>query len=304
MTNDELRTLVEQLMVLLTQLLGSLEVTPDPEPVPNPEPEPTPDPVPDPEPTPDPEPEPEPTPDPLPEGEFVHPPVGKDGLSPRNGMLWNGHSWGNNSGQTWNLETPYAVGLGDGRLRFELRDTPNDHGMNDPDNKRRAEIGSADDFVNGKEYWFAYSILVDVENLNNSLGNSLMQIHWPSGASPALAARLVHKDNGAGLRITTRGDGQGNMTRGEVPFALKTPHDLVFHFKLGANGFEKTYLDGELISDFTGPVGTDKEDGYSLRLGIYGAPLDEMKIIAEYRNIAEFPKTTDLSARIHNPPQY
>lgn len=64
---------------------------------------------------------------------FNQPPVGSDGLAPRNGLLWNGHKWGNNSGQTWNKSVPYAVGLCDNpeALRFELRDTPNDHGEGD-----------------------------------------------------------------------------------------------------------------------------------------------------------------------------
>lgn len=269
-----------------------------------PTPEPEPEPVPDPEPTPEPDPEPTPEPEPQPEVEFVSPPLNSDGLAARNGLEWGGHSWGNNSGQTWNREVPYAVGLGtDGKsLRFELHDTPSDHGMKDPDDKRRAEIGSADDFLNGEEYWFAYSFKAEVENLNNDLGQTINQIHWPSGASPALAHRLVHLDGGAGFRVTTRGDGQGNMTRATVPLELGKFHDIVVHFKLGAVGFEKTYLNGELISDFAGPVGTDKEDGYSLRLGCYGAPLNGMKIVYHYKNISEFPKTTDLSERIINPP--
>jgi hypothetical protein len=234
---------------------------------------------------------------------YTRPPVGSNGLAPRTGLLWNGHSWGNNSGQTWNLNVPYAIGLGDGALRIELHDTTNDHGLNDPSEKRRSEIGSADTFKNGIEYWFAYSFKTHITNLKAGLSIRTMQVHWPSGASPAAGCSLVFANGGLAFRVSRKTDSTDNIEMATVACTMDVPHDVVMNFKLGGAGFLRVWIDGVQIVNYTGQVGSTIENGYSLRLGNYGA-ISGMASVTEYKNIATFPRSDDLTSRITAPPQF
>jgi len=210
------------------------------------------------------------------------------------------------NGRAWNTVTPHAVCLGTNSdyARFELRDSTYDHGPNDPSLKRRAEIGNNAGYRNGVTYWMAYRVRAHVEGLNRSPGNTMDQFQDPLGSSPSISHRLVYCTSSpslACLRTTTRydedGAGGATISRGEAPFALDMPHDIVVQFQMGANGFEKTWLDGQLVSQYSGPIGTTMSDGYGLRIGTYGQPLSGMSIVQEYKNIAPFPSTTNLAAR-------
>jgi hypothetical protein len=236
---------------------------------------------------------------------FNQPPVGSDGLAPRNGLEWNGHKWGNNSGQTWNKSVPYAVGLCDSpeALRFELRDTPNDHGLNDPSFKRRAEIGSADHFKNGVDYWLFYSFLPDLDTLPAGLTLRTSQVHWPSGASPAIGDTILAQKGALAFRTTIKTDASESITKATVPCANRQVHHVLKHFRLGGSGFLQVWLDGRSIANFNGQIGSTKEDGYSLRVGLYGV-LKGAKAVATYANLSAFPSSADLSALIANPPQF
>lgn len=224
---------------------------------------------------------------------------------------WGGHAWSNDSGQTWNTNVPYAIETASNKVRFELHDTTFDHGQIDPSTKRRSEFSSTKDkFYNHIGYWMAFSFnvhwscLACQQKLNQ--GGEIMQVHWPSGASPALAFRTVPTSTGAAFTITTRGDTTGNITRATVPLSLDTVHDVVFHFQTGAVGYEEVWLDGKLISNLSNiPVGTDLEDGYAMRMGpYYGGGLNGNDVVQEYGNVAPFPSTTSLSARISSPPAW
>ncbi|HEX8841586.1 MAG TPA: heparin lyase I family protein [Sphingomicrobium sp.] len=214
------------------------------------------------------------------------------------------------NGTAWNSKTPYAVCLGttSDYVRFELRDTTNDHGANDASFKRRAEIGTNANYMNGTTYWMAYSVKAHVNGLNKSLGNTFDQFQDPLGSSPSISHRLVYCGGQACLLTTTRfdedGAGGATVNRGQVPFTLDTPHDIVVQFQMGANGFEKTYLDGKLVSQYSGPIGTKVGDNYGLRIGTYGAPLSGMSIVQEYKNIAPFPSTASLSSRLTSSPAW
>ncbi|HEX8840753.1 MAG TPA: hypothetical protein VF757_00490, partial [Sphingomicrobium sp.] len=166
-------------------------------------------------------------------------------------MIWNGRKWSMRNGRAWNVVTPYAVCFGttDDYVRFELRDSQFDHGANDETLKRRAEIGNNAGYRNGVTYWMAFSVRTHVDGLNKSLGNTMDQFQDPLGSSPSISHRLVYCTTSpslACLRTTTRydEDGQGGATvnRGQVPFALDVPHDIVVQFQMGANGFERTWL--------------------------------------------------------------
>lgn len=244
---------------------------------------------------------------PMPAG-YSSPPLQSNGIAVKQ-FSWNGHRWNNDSGQAWNEQVPYAIAISnDGRVRFELRDTPNDRGQVDPPHKRRAEISSKDaKFQNHVTYWMAYSFKTHWScvacQVNTGAGHESMQVHWPSGASPALAFRIVPYDSGAGFRVTTRGEGQGNIPRYSGPISLDRCHDVVFRFQLGARGFEEVWLDGKQVSNVHDvPVGTDNEDGYPMRFGPYSGELGGNLVVSEYSNLAPFPSTADLRARITSPP--
>lgn len=226
-------------------------------------------------------------------------------------LSWNGHQWSNDSGQTWNSNVSYAIELGSTKARFELHDTTYDRGQIDESFKRRSELSSSkDQFRNGTDYWMAFSFEVDWSCLacqqKLKQGGEIMQVHWPSGASPALAFRTVPTSTGAAFIVTTRGDNQGNITRATVPMTLGTVHDVVFHFKLGAVGYEQVWLDGKQISNLNNiPVGTNLENGYAMRIGpYYGGGLAGNDVVQTYGNIAPFPSTASLSSRITNRPAW
>ena len=274
---------------LIAQLIDILlaSVFPEPTPAPEPIPEPTPVPVPAPEPSPEP-----------PSGSFAPPPLGSDGLANKY-FEWDGRQWSNRNGMVWNDRVPYAVGLADGRLRFELHDTVNDRGPNDPDHKRRCEIGTN---VNWPDdgFWFAFSVKTDIIGGDlTDLGNTLNQFQSTDGSSPAFANRLQYIDGKVYMVQTARPTGGSSKTIGKGLFELGVPHDVVNYINF-RDGVAKTWLDGKLITDWRGAFGGS--DG--LRLGSYGAPLGGMKIVQEYANISAFPSAASLEGRIANPPKF
>jgi hypothetical protein len=242
----------------------------------------------------------------LPNG-YSSPPLRSDKVAVKQ-FSWNGHEWNNDSGQAWNAQVPYAIGISNDRIRFEIRDTTNDRGQVDPPHKRRAEISSkGKKFRNHVGYWMAYSFKTHWScvpcQVQTGAGHESMQVHWPSGASPPLAFRIVPYMGAAAFRVTTRGEGQENIDRYTGPIALDRCHDVVFHFQLGAQGFAEIWLDGRQVANLHGiPVGTDNEDGYAMRFGPYSGELGGNVVVSEYSNIGPFPSTVDLSARIRRPP--
>jgi hypothetical protein len=233
------------------------------------------------------------------------PATNSTGYVPREGSVWLeiNDKLGMNNGMTWNHNTPYAVCLGTASdyARVELHDTTFDHGQNDPSTKRRAEFETSSKFVNGVESWQGYSFRVQVTNLRSGFSSRLMQVHWPSAASPAIGDSIKYANGGLIFVVSTKNDNTDNVIRGQAPLSQGTVHDVVTHFLLGVNGYEDTYLDGKLISHFVGFVGSDKLNGYRLRLGNYGT-IPGMQVVTEYKNITTPPNAkTPLTARIAAP---
>jgi hypothetical protein len=171
---------------------------------------------------------------------YSAPPVGANGLALKT-FDWGGHRWSNDSGQTWNLNVPYAIGLGTTKARFEVHDTSFDRGSADASTQRRAEMSMGnklDRFFNDRDYWHAFTFVAHVDCVTClTQGGTIMQMHWPSNGNPAFAFRLVNYNGGYGLRITTRSDSSGNVIRYTGPLTGDVPHDLVYYFKLdGAAG--------------------------------------------------------------------
>ena len=230
--------------------------------------------------------------------------TGSNGLVPKS-FNWLGRSWTNRNGMVWNTHVPYAVRLATGAIRFELHDTPSDRGPNDADFKRRAEIGTSVAWPNGKDIWFAFSVKDVITGGDlTKVGQTLNQFQSTDGSSPAFANRLQYCGDASPSKIclvqTTRLTGGSTKTVGKGAYSLGQWHDVVNHirFSSSGNGIVETWLDGKLITRWTGSFGGS--DG--LRLGNYGAPLGGMTQVREYKNISPFPSTNDLSARVSNPP--
>lgn len=230
--------------------------------------------------------------------------TGSNGLAPKS-FNWLGRTWTNRNGMVWNTKVPYAVRLASGAIRFELHDTPNDRGPNDADFKRRAEIGTSVAWPNGKDIWFAFSVKDVITGGDlTKLGQTVNQFQSTDGSSPAFANRLQYCGDASPSKVclvqTTRLTGGSTKTVGKGAYSLGEWHDVVNHVRFSStgNGIVETWLDGKLITRWTGSFGGS--DG--LRLGDYGAPLAGMTHVREYKNISAFPSTTDLSGRVANPP--
>lgn len=213
-----------------------------------------------------------------------------------------GHNWSMRNGIAWNSQTPYAACLGDGYARFELRDTPYDHGANDASKKRRAEIGTNVAWQNGVEYWFAYSIkAVAVGGNQTKMGDTQNQFQSTDGSSPAFSNRLQYCSGGPMCLVqTTRLTGGSTIKRGSGVFTLGAWHDVVDRIKFdpAGNGLVQTWLDGKLITNWSGAFGGSS----GLRIGAYGQPLGGMVLVWEYKNISPFPSTASLYGRVLSPP--
>ena len=126
-----------------------------------------------------------------------------------------------------------------------------------------------------------------------------MQMHWPTGASPGFAFRVSK----GGLRITTRGEGQGNMVRYDGPLSFGKVNDVVYRFIIGQNGALDVWLNGEKVLAFRGPVGPDANGSYFCMGPYYGGGIT-CPVVQEYGNIAPFPSQTSLAGRITSPPSW
>lgn len=220
-------------------------------------------------------------------------------------VSWLGHSWSVDTGSTWNQNMDYSWRTTSDKCRFELHNTVDDRGQMDPSYKRRAEIHDPKHpFQNGVVYWHAFTFLDFAwASMPNSGPGTIMQMHWPSGASPAFAFRRLQNGN---LCITTRGDTTGNTQRYKGPLSFGAPHDFVYRFKLdGSNGSLDVWVDGNHILSLTGvPIGSKTENGCYLGIGPYYGSGTSNVIVQEYANIASFPSTTSLTSRITSRPSW
>lgn len=208
-------------------------------------------------------------------------------------------------GSQWHQNMDHCWRFTKTRSRFELHNTSYDKGENDPSTKRRSELHGhhdGDTFAHGVEYWHAFSFNVhpfsDPGGMKDKPG-TIMQMHWPSGASPGFAFRVKN----GGLRITTRGEGQHNTTRYDGPLSFGTVNDIVYRFVLGTNGALDVWLNGKKILAFRGPVGPDANGSY-LCIGPYYASGITCPVVQEYGNIAPFPSRTSLSSRVTSRPAW
>ena len=247
--------------------------------------------------TPPPEPTPEPTPPPPDSSfSFVQQPFLASGLAP-NSLQFCGRKWTNRNAQNWNTKVPDAVLFDFNKcaLSFTLHDTVNDHGANDEDRKRRAEIGTNAVYKNDVVYRERMQFVVTIKAPNglNGLGEALEQVQDPNGSSPSEAIRLQACKSATAicLTVTTRTTGSSTDRGTSAPFAQGVVHTLERELRLGSNGYVKATLDGVTFSNYSGPIGIAGDTiRYGKRRGIYGAPLNGMTV-----NVVMFAMTPEGS---------
>lgn len=209
------------------------------------------------------------------------------------------------NGHAWNDQSMDTVCLGSGYAKFVLKDSPYYRGPNDDDHKRRAEIGTPVAWPMDQDIWFAFSVRDTITGGDiTQLGQTLNQFQSTDGSSPAFANRIQYCGDASPSKVclvqTTRLTGGSTKTVGKGAYSLGEWHDVVnrIRFSASGNGVVETWLDGKLITSWTGAFGGS--DG--LRIGDYGAPLGGMTHVQEYKNISAFPSTTSLFYRVTNPP--
>ncbi|HWJ58068.1 MAG TPA: heparin lyase I family protein [Sphingomicrobium sp.] len=215
---------------------------------------------------------------------------------------WLGQMWTVCTGSTWAVNMDHCWRISQTKSRFELHNTPQDRGGNDPSSKRRSEIHDKQHLLqNGVEYWgaatfldHAYSDLAGMKAQKS--GGSHMQMHMPNGGSPAFAFRRF----GDGQWGITTNPG-GNVKRYRQPLSFDVPHDVVYRFvPHPSNGQLDVWLDGQQVLSYRGAIG-GSENGYYPCYGLYYGSGITGSVIAEVANIAH-PSTARLSGRITNRP--
>ena len=236
----------------------------------------------------------------------------RNGLTP-SPIEWAGRMWRVNAGSTIHYGMDHSVRISPdgGRVRFELRDYPEDNSLPDSDKVRRAELsgslyGSPTRLPNGESLWGAFSFVhhgwKDTMGMRELQGGVYAQIHIGStfGGSPALAFR--RRANG-GFLITTRGeyDAEGT-TQYEDDLSFDEVHDLVYEAILHpTQGSLRVWIDGQQKVDAQDlSIGHSNAESY-WNLGIYFSGGISGTAVAEYANHA-YPAPMELRDRVNKRP--
>jgi hypothetical protein len=226
--------------------------------------------------------------------------------------IWQGRRWRVNAGPVFDPQTAYAIQTDPDqtRIRFELRNSPQDRSPRDDSDTRRAELsgslrGDLQRLPNGTMLWgamqFRHHAWPDPAGMKALTGGVYGQIHMGSrfGGSPALAFRR----NRDGLFvITTRGqyDPQGT-THFAGAVAFDVPHDLVYRIVLHpTSGSLSVWLDGKrIVARERISIGHEYAESY-WNFGLYFSGGIAGRVSAEYAGHV-YPAPADLGARAASP---
>lgn len=221
---------------------------------------------------------------------------------------WFGQKWTAAMGATWYPNMPHSWRVTTNKSRFELHNTVDDRGQNDPSTKRRTELHDKKHLLtNGISYWGAYSSIdhswSDPVGMQSTTGGAHFQMHMPAGGSPAFAFR---RDKYGNFLITTNGDNDpiNNHARYNGPLSFAQVHDIVYRCVIHpTNGELDVWLDRKLILSLRNiSLGTSTSGCYPC-YGLYYADGCTCNIVAEHANIA-FPSTTSLTGRTTSSPSW
>ena len=236
----------------------------------------------------------------------------RNGLTP-SPIEWAGRMWRVNAGSTIHHGMDHSLRMSPkgGRIRFELRDFPENNSATDSSKVRRAELsgsvyGDRTRLPNGEALWGAFSFVhhgwSDSPGMRELQGGVYGQIHIGStfGGSPALAFR--RRADGRFL-ITTRGeyDTEGT-TRYEGDLSFDELHDVVYEVSLHpTRGSLRVWIDGQQIVDARGlSLGHSNAESY-WNLGTYFSGGISGTVVAEYANHV-YPAPLELRDRINTRP--
>ena len=236
----------------------------------------------------------------------------QNGLTPSS-IEWAGKIWRVNAGSTIRHGMDHSVRIspGGGRIRFELRDSPDDNSKHDSGKVRRAELsgslyGDPTRLPNGESLWGAFSFVhhgwSDSLGMRELQGGVYGQIHIGStfGGSPALAFR--RRADGRFL-ITTRGeyDPEGT-TQYEGDLGFDELHDLVYEVNLHpTQGSLRVWIDGQqIVAARDLSIGHSNAESY-WNLGTYFSGGISGTVVAEYANHV-YPAPLKLGDRVHTRP--
>ncbi len=229
-------------------------------------------------------------------------------------LSFAGRRWRTNMGASWVPDMPHSVRLSSegNRVRFEVRNTANDRSINDPSDKRRAELsgslyGDSTRLPNGQSLWGAFSTIhapwADPAGMSKLTGGVYGQIHMGTfGGSPAVAFR--RRQDGT-FRITTRGEfNTAGTTRYQAPLSFGEVHDIVYNVVLHPTaGSLKVWVDGRQVVNVANvSIGSSKGGSY-WAFGAYFAGGVTSPVVAEYANQV-YPSTTSLSGRVTGRPAW
>ncbi len=170
-----------------------------------------------------------------------------------------------NARKSWSLNTDkQKPRYGDSCERFELRYGDYWHystSFRGKDKSHRTEKRMLHQAIQGKEYWYGFSMMVPIESSNPKSGTKVGQWHNGDlhGFSPAADQQL----NGEKLLIRIAWD-----TEEVKQFKKGKWFDFVYQFKFGVDGFAKVWIDGVKFMEFSGNIGTPKSRPY-FKYGIY-----------------------------------
>ncbi len=236
----------------------------------------------------------------------------RNGLTP-SPIEWAGRIWRVNAGSTIHHGMDHSVRISPdgGRVRFELRDFPEDNSGSDSEKVRRAELsgslyGNPTRLPNGESLWGAFSFVHhgwnDLVGMRELQGGVYGQIHIGStfGGSPALAFR---RRADGGFLITTRGeyDTEGT-THYEGDLSFDELHDLVYQVNLHpTQGSLRVWIDGQQIVDARGlSLGHSNAESY-WNFGTYFSGGISGTVVAEYANHV-YPAPLILRDRVNTRP--
>jgi hypothetical protein len=184
-----------------------------------------------------------------------------------------------NGNRPWSLKSP-----DDDILRFEVRS--GDHWRYDPATRERSEVSGDALYAAGKSVVVSFEFMVEPGQPNTAEWLTVGQLHGADNfTSPVFAVELIGERLAIHLRYKLPGK------QYEDWFAFVDDHNIVrgkyygiraeLETELGKNGSASVWIDGELVIEYSGPVGY----GYGVywKQGIYRAEADEA-IAVNYRN--------------------
>ena len=198
-----------------------------------------------------------------------------------------------NGNKNWSIKSPDA-----NTLRFEVR--PGDQWSSDPGTKERSEVSGYDLFSSDQVVTVTYDLMIEDGPTNTADWLALGQFHSDdSSSSPPVSLEMI----GDRMAFNLRYSGKTSSTylyKDSAPIERDRYYSIKMevNFENNSGGFLKIWRDGELLVNYTGPVGYGNEIYW--KMGIYRYESSETLAVT-YRN---FDISTRADTGTSNPTLY